>query len=116
MSAASVLAVYLQSGTSVLDIAHALIFFPLLQVKDVLFEPVRKTQDAMHFMVVNTSEGEMWVPCGPRQAGAIETTMQELAMRGLASKVIFSPTDEFFCEAETRYVYLIYRFALKILY
>eukprot|EP00246_Nothoceros_aenigmaticus_P003816 TRINITY_DN15018_c0_g1_i1.p1 TRINITY_DN15018_c0_g1~~TRINITY_DN15018_c0_g1_i1.p1 ORF type:complete len:439 (-),score=84.63 TRINITY_DN15018_c0_g1_i1:657-1973(-) len=60
-------------------------------VKDVLFEPVRKTQDAMHFMVMNTNDGEMWVPCGPRQPGAIETSMQDLATKGLASKILPPP-------------------------
>ncbi|KAL0369538.1 UNVERIFIED_CONTAM: protein SUPPRESSOR OF K(+) TRANSPORT GROWTH DEFECT 1 [Sesamum angustifolium] len=52
-------------------------------VKDVLFEPVRKTQDAMFF--IKTSNG-MWMPCGPKQPGAIQTTMQELAAEGLAAK------------------------------
>ncbi|KAL0460781.1 UNVERIFIED_CONTAM: protein SUPPRESSOR OF K(+) TRANSPORT GROWTH DEFECT 1 [Sesamum latifolium] len=57
-------------------------------VKDVLFEPVRKTQDAMFF--VNTSNG-MWMPCGPKQPGAVQTTMQELAAQGLAAKIIPPP-------------------------
>ncbi|KAJ6790463.1 protein SUPPRESSOR OF K(+) TRANSPORT GROWTH DEFECT 1 [Iris pallida] len=57
-------------------------------VKDVLFEPVRKTQDAMFF--VKTSDG-MWVPCGPKQQGAIQTTMQDLAAKGLASKILPPP-------------------------
>ncbi|KAJ6801465.1 protein SUPPRESSOR OF K(+) TRANSPORT GROWTH DEFECT 1 [Iris pallida] len=52
-------------------------------VKDVLFEPVRKTQDAMFF--VKTSDG-MWVPCGPKQQGAIQTTMQDLAAKGLLQR------------------------------
>uniref|UniRef100_A0A0C9RPW8 TSA: Wollemia nobilis Ref_Wollemi_Transcript_4398_2214 transcribed RNA sequence n=1 Tax=Wollemia nobilis TaxID=56998 RepID=A0A0C9RPW8_9CONI len=60
-------------------------------VKDVLFEPVRKTQDAMFFCKVNTQEGEMWMPCGPRQPGAVQTTMQELAVEGLASKILPPP-------------------------
>ena len=54
------------------------------QVKDVLFEPVRKTQDAV-FFVKNLSD--MWVPCGPNTRGALQTTMQDLAARGLASQV-----------------------------
>lgn len=29
-----------------------------------------------------------WVPCGPKQRGAVQTTMQDLAARGLAAKVI----------------------------
>ncbi|KAH7438613.1 hypothetical protein KP509_04G022900 [Ceratopteris richardii] len=61
-------------------------------VKDVLFEPVRKTQDAMHFQRVMSKDGEeMWVPCGPRQRGAVQTTMQELAASGLAAKILPPP-------------------------
>ncbi|KAJ7569998.1 hypothetical protein O6H91_01G103000 [Diphasiastrum complanatum] len=61
-------------------------------VKDVLFEPVRKTQDAMHFQKVKNNEGEeMWMPCGPRQPGAMQTTMQELATKGLAAKILPPP-------------------------
>jgi vacuolar protein-sorting-associated protein 4 len=57
-------------------------------VKDVLFEPVRKTQDAMHFKKVTTKEGEeMWMPCGPQEPNAKQTTMIELASAGLAAKV-----------------------------
>lgn len=29
-----------------------------------------------------------WVPCGPKQRGAVQTTMQDLAAQGLAAKVI----------------------------
>ncbi|KAK4396739.1 protein SUPPRESSOR OF K(+) TRANSPORT GROWTH DEFECT 1 [Sesamum angolense] len=58
-------------------------------VKDVLFEPVRKTQDAMFF--VKASNG-MWMPCGPKQPGAVQTTMQEeLAAQGLAAKIVPPP-------------------------
>ncbi|CAK9153818.1 unnamed protein product [Ilex paraguariensis] len=57
-------------------------------VKDVLFEPVRKTQDAMYF--TKTSSG-MWVPCGPKQPGAVQISMQELAAQGLASKIVPPP-------------------------
>ncbi|KAH9326077.1 hypothetical protein KI387_006255, partial [Taxus chinensis] len=63
-------------------------------VKDVLFEPVRKTQDAMFFRKVSTEEGEMWMPCGPRQAGAVQTTMQELATNGLAAKILPPPISK----------------------
>lgn len=48
-----------------------------------LFEPVRKTQDAQFFI----KDSDMWIPCGPRHPGAIQTDMQELAAKGLASKV-----------------------------
>ncbi|KAL6967034.1 Vacuolar protein sorting-associated protein 4B [Sarracenia purpurea var. burkii] len=57
-------------------------------VKDVLFEPVRKTQDAMYF--INTSD-DTWMPCGSKQPGAVQTTMQDLATEGLASKIIPPP-------------------------
>lgn len=60
------------------------VFVHLLQVKDVLFEPVRKTQDAMFFF--ESPEG-MWIPCGPKQQGAKQITMQDLATKGLASQV-----------------------------
>ncbi|KAG2371505.1 Protein SUPPRESSOR OF K(+) TRANSPORT GROWTH DEFECT 1 [Vigna angularis] len=57
-------------------------------VKDVLFEPVRKTQDAMFFF--KNPEG-MWIPCGPKQQGSVQTTMQDLATKGLASKILPPP-------------------------
>ncbi|KAD6796703.1 hypothetical protein R6Q59_019530 [Mikania micrantha] len=57
-------------------------------VNEVLFEPVRKTQDAMFFI---KKQDDTWVPCGPRQPGAIEITMQDLASRGEASKIIPPP-------------------------
>nr|GMD64630.1 protein SUPPRESSOR OF K(+) TRANSPORT GROWTH DEFECT 1 [Ipomoea batatas]GMD73858.1 protein SUPPRESSOR OF K(+) TRANSPORT GROWTH DEFECT 1 [Ipomoea batatas] len=60
----------------------------LQQVKDVLFEPVRKTQDAMFF--IKTSN-DTWMPCGPKQPDAVQTNMQELAAKGLASKIIPPP-------------------------
>lgn len=37
---------------------------------------------------VNTHDG-LWVPCGAKQRGAVQTTMQELAAKGLAAKVTF---------------------------
>ncbi|KAF5780024.1 putative vesicle-fusing ATPase [Helianthus annuus] len=57
-------------------------------VNEVLFEPVRKTQDAMFFI---KKPDDTWVPCGPRHPGAIEITMQDLATRGEASKIIPPP-------------------------
>uniref|UniRef100_A0A6N2MP58 Vesicle-fusing ATPase n=2 Tax=Salix viminalis TaxID=40686 RepID=A0A6N2MP58_SALVM len=53
-------------------------------VKDVLFEPVRKTQDAMFFI---NNPDNMWVPCGPKQPGAVQISMQE----GLAEKLLPPP-------------------------
>lgn len=60
-------------------------------VKDVLFEPVRKTQDAMYF--VKTPEG-LLMPCGPKQPGAVQTTMQDLAAKGLAAQIIPPPISK----------------------
>ncbi|KNA08788.1 hypothetical protein SOVF_159630 [Spinacia oleracea] len=57
-------------------------------VKDVLFEPVRKTQDAMFFY---KTKDDVWIPCGPRHPGAIQTTMQDLAAEGLAAKIVPPP-------------------------
>ncbi|XP_076909753.1 protein SUPPRESSOR OF K(+) TRANSPORT GROWTH DEFECT 1-like [Bidens hawaiensis] len=57
-------------------------------VNEVLFEPVRKTQDAVFFI---KKSDDTWVPCGPRHPGAIEITMQDLATRGEASKIIPPP-------------------------
>ncbi|XP_027082768.1 uncharacterized protein [Coffea arabica] len=56
------------------------------QVKDVLFEPVRKTQDAMFF--INTPNG-MWMPCGPKQSGAVQITMpvKDLLLRMLTESI-----------------------------
>ncbi|EMS45124.1 Vacuolar protein sorting-associated protein 4B [Triticum urartu] len=60
-------------------------------VKDVLFEPVRKTQDAMYFFKI---DGDMWMPCGPKQPGAVQTTMQDLASKGLASQILPPPISK----------------------
>ncbi|CAI5965154.1 unnamed protein product [Closterium sp. NIES-64] len=60
-------------------------------VKDVLFEPVRKTQDAMHFKKVPKDGDVCYMPCGPREPGAIQTTMEELAAQGLGEKIVPPP-------------------------
>ncbi|GMN70081.1 hypothetical protein TIFTF001_039131 [Ficus carica] len=57
-------------------------------VKDVLFEPVRKTRDAKFFR--KRSNG-MWVPCKPTKRGAVEITLQELDAQGLGSKILPPP-------------------------
>ncbi|GLU19206.1 hypothetical protein SLE2022_354680 [Rubroshorea leprosula] len=57
-------------------------------VKDVLFEPVRKTQRAMFFLKM---ANDMWMPCDPKELGAVRTTMQELATKGLAAKILLPP-------------------------
>ncbi|KAJ8754544.1 hypothetical protein K2173_005705 [Erythroxylum novogranatense] len=57
-------------------------------VKDVLFQPVRETQDAKYF--VKTNDG-LWVPCEPTQKGSVKITLEELDKRGLASKILPPP-------------------------
>uniref|UniRef100_A0A0E0BWW9 Vesicle-fusing ATPase n=1 Tax=Oryza meridionalis TaxID=40149 RepID=A0A0E0BWW9_9ORYZ len=44
--------------------------------------------DAMFFF---KADGDMWMPCGPKQSGAVQTTMQELASKGLAAKILPPP-------------------------
>lgn len=65
-------------------------------VKDVLMEPVRKTQDATHFRSFRPREasgtggaegGEMLEACSPGEPGAFAATLAELADRGLAGRV-----------------------------
>uniref|UniRef100_A0A0E0JVU2 AAA+ ATPase domain-containing protein n=1 Tax=Oryza punctata TaxID=4537 RepID=A0A0E0JVU2_ORYPU len=61
-------------------------------VKDVLFEPVRKTQDAMFFFRTAEGDGGTWTPCGgPTRPGAVQITMQELAAKGLAAQITPPP-------------------------
>uniref|UniRef100_A0A453NE47 AAA+ ATPase domain-containing protein n=1 Tax=Aegilops tauschii subsp. strangulata TaxID=200361 RepID=A0A453NE47_AEGTS len=74
-------------------------------LKDVLFEPIRKTQDAMFFFR-SEDGGGTWTPCGPKQPGAVQTTMEELAAEGMADQIY--PTSDLQdrlrqgpCEAET---------------
>lgn len=74
----------LHSSVSSILLCNLIWYLFLQQVKDVLFEPVRKTQDAMFFF---KADGDMWMPCGPKQPGSVQTTMQELASKGLAAKV-----------------------------
>ncbi|KAG5560455.1 hypothetical protein RHGRI_003690 [Rhododendron griersonianum] len=57
-------------------------------LKDVLFEPVRKTQAAMYFV---KTRDDMWMQCEPKQPGAVQTTMHGLAAKGLASKITLPP-------------------------
>ncbi|XP_056860283.1 probable ubiquitin-like-specific protease 2B isoform X2 [Raphanus sativus] len=45
-------------------------FSTLWQVEDVLFEPVRKTQDAMFFF---KSPDGTWMPCAPKQSGVFHS-------------------------------------------
>ncbi|XP_048231961.1 protein SUPPRESSOR OF K(+) TRANSPORT GROWTH DEFECT 1 isoform X2 [Ricinus communis] len=54
-------------------------------VKDVLFEPVRKTRDAKYFMKI--SDGT-WFPGDRTQKGAVKITLEGLDGKGLASKTL----------------------------
>ncbi|KAL2608330.1 hypothetical protein R1flu_026903 [Riccia fluitans] len=67
-------------------------------VKDVLMEPIRKTQDAMHFkkvpISVDGTSQEMWVPCGPSTPGAVQTTMVELAAQGFGAQILPPPIEK----------------------
>ena len=62
-------------------------------VKDVLMEPVRKTQDATHFRSFKAKaengveEEEKLEACSPGEPGAFAATLAELADQGLAGKV-----------------------------
>ncbi|BDA48118.1 Vacuolar protein sorting-associated protein 4B [Coccomyxa sp. Obi] len=57
-------------------------------VKDVLMEPVRKTQEATHFREKKGPDGKSFFePCSPSEPGATETTLTELAEKGLAAQV-----------------------------
>ncbi|KAI5065110.1 hypothetical protein GOP47_0019805 [Adiantum capillus-veneris] len=57
-------------------------------VKDVLFEPIRKTQDATHFQHLVKQGQEFWMPCSPTEEGAVQITMRGLAKKGLAAKIL----------------------------
>lgn len=61
-------------------------------VKDVLMQPIRKTQEATHFHKVQCAEGaegpgEYYAPCAPRARGAFVASLMDLAAKGLADRV-----------------------------
>ncbi|EEH51161.1 uncharacterized protein MICPUCDRAFT_67802 [Micromonas pusilla CCMP1545] len=57
-------------------------------VKDVLYEPVRKTQEATHFKTTTGPDGdERYVPCSPGDPDAWERTLEQLAEDGLGERV-----------------------------
>ena len=61
-------------------------------VKDVLFQPVRRTQDATHFKPIKTKEGaDGWIACAPSDPQAVEHTLQEFADENIADKVVIPP-------------------------
>ena len=56
-------------------------------VKDVLMEPVRKTQDATHFREVTKDGKQQLEACSPGDPGAFAATLAGLADKGLADRV-----------------------------
>lgn len=57
-------------------------------VKDVLMEPIRKTQEATHFRLIRPASGQpMYEPCSPGAPNSIAVTLQQLADQGKASQV-----------------------------
>ena len=71
-------------------------------VKDVLYEPVRKVQEATHFVTVkdpphaprvddDPANTEYYVPCSPGEPGAWPSSLEELARLGYASRVLPPP-------------------------
>lgn len=57
-------------------------------VKDVLMQPVRKTQEATHFKNAVRADGHAVLePCSPGDPGAFEATLQSLAEAGRAAEV-----------------------------
>ena len=60
-----------------------------MAVKDVLFEPVRKTQDATHFKAVVGPDGSTgYEPCSPGEPDAFEATLMSLADAGYSKQVL----------------------------
>ena len=58
-------------------------------VKDVLMQPVRKTQDATHFKRLTLPDGSLGLePCSPGDPGAFAATLQSLADGGRAAEVV----------------------------
>ena len=71
-------------------------------VKDVLYEPVRKVQEATHFVTLkdpphaprvddDPANTEYYVPCSPGEPGAWPSSLEELARLGYASRVLPPP-------------------------
>lgn len=59
-----------------------------VMVKDVLFEPIRKTQDATYFRKVTNEKGEeVYEPCSPGSPEGFPATLESLASEGLSEKI-----------------------------
>lgn len=71
-------------------------------VKDVLYEPVRKVQEATHFITVKNpahaptgtdAQDEYYVPCSPGEPGSWPSSLEELARLGYAARVLHRPSQ-----------------------
>ena len=75
-------------------------------VKDVLYEPVRKTQEATHFKTVPQPDGtEHYVPCSPGDPAAWPCTLETLADKGTFILILvwaIALTSRVFCLQGTR--------------
>jgi vacuolar protein-sorting-associated protein 4 len=61
-------------------------------VKDVLFEPVRKTRAATHFRAVAAEDGEpRYEACSPGDSAAFCATLEALAESGVRASVVTPP-------------------------
>uniref|UniRef100_A0A7S2T4E7 Vesicle-fusing ATPase n=1 Tax=Chloropicon primus TaxID=1764295 RepID=A0A7S2T4E7_9CHLO len=61
-------------------------------VKDVLFQPVRRTQDATHFKPTEKPDGSAGgIACAPSDPKAVEHTLTQFAEEGLAEQVVIPP-------------------------
>mmetsp|Transcript_42512 Transcript_42512/g.51618 ORF Transcript_42512/g.51618 Transcript_42512/m.51618 type:complete len:438 (-) Transcript_42512:464-1777(-) len=58
-------------------------------VKDVLFQPVRRVQEATHFKAIQDAEGKtIYEPCSPGDPGAFEATLEQFATNGCSEQVM----------------------------
>mmetsp|Transcript_3371 Transcript_3371/g.11688 ORF Transcript_3371/g.11688 Transcript_3371/m.11688 type:complete len:686 (+) Transcript_3371:152-2209(+) len=63
-----------------------------VMVKDVLFNPLRKTQEATHFQTVRgEGGGDQYMPCSPGAPGAFAATLEGLADAGYSAQVVPPP-------------------------
>ena len=63
-----------------------------VMVKDVLFQPVRKTQEATHFQTVRQPDGQDgYMPCSPGAPGAFAATLESLVDAGYSRQVVPPP-------------------------
>lgn len=61
-------------------------------VKDVLFQPVRKTQEATHFKPMRGKDGSVsYVPCTPSDKEAFEASLDSLDQAGYSKDVVPPP-------------------------